>query len=224
MTFIRKLTRCISMMLVAIAMVAGCFSPMPFAWATSSANNQSNQDMDSPAMLVAPEPDYQIPLYKQPDSLKPTTTYGMGGDQVTILRQVGSNEGITWNYVRLDKDAQTEGWVQEDFIASQPGQESTPQTQAQYQSQDQSQAKSQTSFQSQTAYKPQAQSPSQAQKQSGQAAQSSQSAQSNQSKQTSQSNQSKQTSQSKQSDPSNPSEKPWQQFVKSLQNVGKAQN
>jgi len=93
------------------------FSPLPVAVAASSAPNQSNQAMHRPAMLIAPKPNAPVKLYAQPDLRKGKVGLGLGGDRVTVLRQVGSNEGKLWSYVSLDKDAKTEGWVREDFLS-----------------------------------------------------------------------------------------------------------
>lgn len=78
--------------------------------------NQSNQDMNQPAMLLAPEPDFKIKVYPKPNTMKRQIGYGLGGDQVTVIEQVGSNSGSTWNHIRFDNASQLDGWVQEDFV------------------------------------------------------------------------------------------------------------
>lgn len=93
-----------------------------FVLATSpvfAAGNQSNQAMNQPAMLFAPDPDLQISIYPKPDSHQRRIGYGLSGDPVTVLEQVGSNAGYTWNYIQFDPPSQLEGWVQQDFIALQ---------------------------------------------------------------------------------------------------------
>ncbi|MEM6254561.1 MAG: hypothetical protein AAF821_16725 [Cyanobacteria bacterium P01_D01_bin.156] len=80
------------------------------AWAAS------NQALQQPATLIAPKPSYKIAIYPQPDQRKRRIAYGMGGDTVKVLEQVGSNQGITWNHIRFDNPPYTDGWVQEKFL------------------------------------------------------------------------------------------------------------
>lgn len=81
--------------------------------------NQSNQNINRPALLIAPDPDFQINVYPKPDTDKRRVGYGLGGDTVTVMEQVGSNQGYTWNYVRFEKSPQLEGWIREDFVEMQ---------------------------------------------------------------------------------------------------------
>jgi len=83
------------------------------AWA---AGNQSNQDINQPAMLIAPNPEFKIKIYPKPDTTKHQIGYGLSGDRVTVIEQVGSNEGFTWNYVRFDDLSHVNGWIREDFV------------------------------------------------------------------------------------------------------------
>lgn len=99
--------------------------PTP-GWA---ANNQGNQALQQPATLIAPKPSDKISIYPQPDRRKRRIGYGMGGDAVTILEQVGSNQGVAWHHIRVDAPPYTDGWVQEKFLLlGQPGSESKQQT------------------------------------------------------------------------------------------------
>lgn len=102
-------------MLILTTIVALTVAITP-AYATG---NQSNQEMNQPAMLIAPDPEFQINVYPKPDTRKRRIGYGLGGDSVTVIEQVGSNEGHFWNYVKFDKSPQLEGWIREDFIAVQ---------------------------------------------------------------------------------------------------------
>jgi hypothetical protein len=37
---------------------------------------------------------------------------------VTVLEQVGSNEGDIWKYVQFSGSSQLKGWIREEFLAS----------------------------------------------------------------------------------------------------------
>lgn len=94
-----------------------------------AANNQGNQALQQSATLIAPKPSDKISIYPQPDRRKRRIGYGMGGDAVTVLEQVGSNQGVTWHHIRVDAPPYTNGWVQENFLLLlQPGTESKQQT------------------------------------------------------------------------------------------------
>ena len=82
-----------------------------------AADNQSNQSMHQSALLVAPDPRDRISVYPQPNTRHRRVGYGMSGDQVTILEQVGSNDGYTWNYVKFDAPPYLKGWIREDAIS-----------------------------------------------------------------------------------------------------------
>lgn len=125
-----KLNPLVGMILVAIATMTFCFSNAPLSWAATSASNQSNQDINRPALLIAPKPDTQIKLYGQPDTRKASIGHALGGDRVTLLRQVSSNEGTVWNYVALNDSLKIEGWVQDSFLSFQTDQVRAPQSQS----------------------------------------------------------------------------------------------
>jgi hypothetical protein len=109
-----KLKQSLQILLVVVAAITLLIlSPVP-VWA---ADNQSNQVTNQSAMLVAPEPDFKINIYAQPDTRLPRIGYGLGGDRITVLEQVGSNEGYTWHRVRFDAGEDAEGWVRGDFVA-----------------------------------------------------------------------------------------------------------
>ncbi len=91
-------------------------TPLP----TLAAGNQSNQDLHQPAMLIAPDPDFKVSIYAKPELNQRRIGYGMGGDRVTVLEQVGSNEGFTWNLIRFDATANLQGWVQDKYVSLQP--------------------------------------------------------------------------------------------------------
>jgi hypothetical protein len=78
--------------------------------------NLSNQEMQQPAQLIAPDPDFKIKVYPQPSDRKRQVGYGLGGDTVQVQEQVGSNEGYTWDYVRFDKSPHLEGWIRGDYV------------------------------------------------------------------------------------------------------------
>jgi len=74
--------------------------------------------MNQPSVLVAPEPNFEIDVYPKPGTDKQRVGYGVGGDQVTVLEQVGSNEGYTWNYVQFAGASALKGWIREEFVVS----------------------------------------------------------------------------------------------------------
>jgi hypothetical protein len=98
-------------MLLAIALLTLTFSPA--AWAA----NAGNQAIDQPATLIGPEPDTQISIYPKPATRPGPMGYGISGDGVTVLEQVGSNQGITWDAVRFNNPPYTQGWVQAEFVS-----------------------------------------------------------------------------------------------------------
>jgi hypothetical protein len=87
-----------------------------------ASENQSNQDLSQSAMLVAPDPKTKINVYPKPEEGQRLIGYGLSGDPVTVLEQIGSNEGYTWDYVTLDSaPSDTKGWVRGDFVAFKTG-------------------------------------------------------------------------------------------------------
>lgn len=86
---------------------------------TLAEGNQSNQGMHQPAQLIGPNPNFEIRVYAHPGLEQKRIGYGVSGDRVTVLEQVGSNEGYTWNYIQFEPDSTVKGWVREDFIAFQ---------------------------------------------------------------------------------------------------------
>lgn len=99
--------------IITIAVLTVSVSPV------KAEGNQSNQDINQPALLIAPDPDFQINVYPKPSTDKRRVGYGSGGDTVTVMEQVGSNQGYIWNYVRFEKSPHLEGWIREDFVAIQ---------------------------------------------------------------------------------------------------------
>lgn len=106
----------VSVQVLAIVTIAGFIFSISPAWA---GENQSNQAINQPALLIAPDPDFQINVYPKPDMDRRRIGYGSGGDTVTVIEQVGSNEGYAWNYVQFDDSPNLKGWIREDFIAMQ---------------------------------------------------------------------------------------------------------
>ncbi|WP_416674602.1 SH3 domain-containing protein [Egbenema bharatensis] len=101
--------------ILTIALLLGWASPAPMVVAA----NQSNQDLNQPALLFSADSNHEISIYPKPDLHPHRIGYGMSGDRVTILEQTGSNEGKTWSYIRLDKPPYQKGWVREDNISVQ---------------------------------------------------------------------------------------------------------
>lgn len=81
-------------------------------------NNQSNQDINQPATLISPEPSFKINIYPQPNLDSQRIGYGLGGDPVMILEQVGSNNNDDlWDLVRFENAAKIEGWVRQKYVS-----------------------------------------------------------------------------------------------------------
>ncbi len=105
----------LKMTVIAIAVITSTLLMTPSAIAEG---NLSNQDLNQPAFLVAPDPKIEINIYPKPGEGQRRISHGESGDRVTIHEQVGSNEGFTWNYVTFDPGVKTlEGWVRSDFIS-----------------------------------------------------------------------------------------------------------
>lgn len=105
--------------LMAIALSLANFTPFAFADGNSDSNlssNQSNQSLNQPSMLVAP-PSFKINVYPQPGIEKQRVGYGLGGDRVIVLEQVGSNEGFIWKHVQFTNSSKLKGWIREEFVA-----------------------------------------------------------------------------------------------------------
>jgi hypothetical protein len=109
--------------LVVLVLLTGPIAPL------MASNNQSNQAMDRPAILISPEPSFEIGVYPKPSSSPKRIGFGLGGDRLTLIEQVGSNEGDTWDYVRFENPKQIEGWVKDEFVALQEGDRFVPKVQ-----------------------------------------------------------------------------------------------
>lgn len=81
--------------------------------------NQSNQAIHQSASLVAPDPDMEINIYPKPDTWTARVGFGLSGDPVTVLEQVGSNNGTTWNRIQFEGATEAAGWVQLDYLSLQ---------------------------------------------------------------------------------------------------------
>ncbi|MEM9217532.1 MAG: hypothetical protein AAGD25_24725 [Cyanobacteria bacterium P01_F01_bin.150] len=75
--------------MTSIVLLAVLVALPALSWADG---NQAQQQSATP---IAPKPDYKISIYPQPDQRKRRIGYGKGGDTVTSLEQVGSNQGTT---------------------------------------------------------------------------------------------------------------------------------
>jgi hypothetical protein len=109
--------------MMAIALSLTLIVVAPFALADGSlssdqSSNQSNQSLNQPSVLVAPEPSFEINVYPQPGIKKQRVGYGLGGDRVTVLEQVSSNEGYIWKYVQFAGSSKLKGWIREEFVTS----------------------------------------------------------------------------------------------------------
>ncbi len=87
------------------------------ALAKEVGNQSNNQDLNQSAMLVAPEKDFQIAIYAQPNAQQQRIGYGLSGDRLRLLQQVGSNTGKIWNLVRFENPPYAEGWVSGEYLS-----------------------------------------------------------------------------------------------------------
>ncbi|MEO0536993.1 MAG: hypothetical protein AAF215_24430 [Cyanobacteria bacterium P01_A01_bin.123] len=110
---------------VALAAIA-LMTLVSYPTASWAADYQGNQAINQPARLVSPEPETEIAIYPKPEPRQRRIGYGIGGDRVTVLEQVGSNQGTTWNHIRFDAPPYAEGWVQEEFVSFQAADSANP--------------------------------------------------------------------------------------------------
>ena len=103
---------------VIFATIAACLITLGLG-ILAPAEAASNQNMNQPAVLMAPDPNVEIGIYAKPSRKEQKIGYGVGGDRVMVLEQVGSNEGYTWNYIRFNNPPYAEGWVRTDYLSFQ---------------------------------------------------------------------------------------------------------
>jgi hypothetical protein len=115
-----QISQCLKMALAVVVLWIGLAIPV------MAANNQINQAMNQPATLISSEPNFEIGVYPKPSSSPKRIGFGLGGDRLTILEQVGSNEGDTWDYIRFENPKQVEGWVKDEFVVLQEGDRFAP--------------------------------------------------------------------------------------------------
>jgi hypothetical protein len=89
----------------------------PSTLAAGNQNQGSSQALAQPAMLIAPNPEFKVNVYPKPTLDQPRIGYGLAGDHITVLEQIGSNEGYAWNHVKFDAPPYIEGWVAGNFIS-----------------------------------------------------------------------------------------------------------
>ena len=95
----------------------------PAVLAADAGNQSNNQDLNQSATLVAPEKNFQIDIYAQPNAQQQKRIgYGISGDRVTLLQQIGSNTGKTWNLVRFENPPYAKGWVSQEYLSVQNAQ------------------------------------------------------------------------------------------------------
>jgi|GEM_PF-4518039 len=80
----------------------------------------NNQNLNQSAVLISPELNYQIYIYDQPNKESEKIGYGSGGDEVKIIEKVGSNEGLSWYFVKFSQSPYIEGWVENNYISLTP--------------------------------------------------------------------------------------------------------
>jgi hypothetical protein len=111
---IMNIKQSISLFLLAIACIFANLWITPAAIAFAN-----NQDLNQPASLIAPEPNFMIKVYDQPNTSNPKNElgYAMSGDKVTLLQEVGSNDSQGWYLVRFDNPTKSEGWISENYVS-----------------------------------------------------------------------------------------------------------
>ncbi|MBE9159517.1 SH3 domain-containing protein [Nodosilinea sp. LEGE 06152] len=67
------------------------------------------------AQLVTQGEGSQVNLRSQPTTQSSAQGYGLGGDQITLLRLAEGEGGFSWYYVKFAQ-SEAEGWVRGDFI------------------------------------------------------------------------------------------------------------
>jgi hypothetical protein len=113
-----KLRPVLKNLTIVISIILFCsISPVALAAGNQNNQNQGNQVIAQPAMLIAPDLETKISVYPKPTLDLPRIGYGLGGDRITVVEQIGTNEGYTWNHIRFDTPPNTEGWVQGNFIS-----------------------------------------------------------------------------------------------------------
>ncbi len=138
---------CIGLLAV-VATIAVGLGNFSSALAADAYNYQNNQELNQSATLTASNSDRPINFYPQPDLRKPPLGKAQTGARVTVLQQISGNRGKQWDYVKFENEKQSEGWIQQDFIAIQ-----TQQTSQQVQKPDrQSQSQSTAAYSQQEDY------------------------------------------------------------------------
>ncbi|PSN10889.1 hypothetical protein C7293_26430 [filamentous cyanobacterium CCT1] len=67
------------------------------------------------AQLVTEGDGSQVNLRSQPTTQSTSQGYGLGGDQITLLRLAEGEGGFSWYYVKFAQ-SEAEGWVRGDFV------------------------------------------------------------------------------------------------------------
>ncbi|MEO1067966.1 MAG: SH3 domain-containing protein [Cyanobacteria bacterium J06638_6] len=80
------------------------------------------------AVLATQAEGSQINLRSQPTTQSTAQGYGLGGDQVTLLRLAEGEGGFSWYYVKFAESG-AEGWVRGDFIDTSAAVDLAPGTQ-----------------------------------------------------------------------------------------------
>ena len=124
--------------LVLITTIAFFFGSVSTALAASSYDYQNNQELNQSATLTAPSSDRAIQIYPQPDLKKTPLGKAQKGDRVTLLEKIQSDGGEQWGHVKFENEKQSEGWIQQDYIATQTQQSKQKEQKPAQQSQGQS--------------------------------------------------------------------------------------
>ncbi len=95
---------------------------LPLPLTALAADLPLDSDIEQSAIMVSPKADAPIAIALRPAPNQPSVGYGVGGQTVTVLEQVGDylafdDPSATWCHIRLDEKPYTEGWVQGKFLS-----------------------------------------------------------------------------------------------------------
>lgn len=119
--FTNNIKKSISILLIAIACLFTNLVNIPPAIASQSnpTNQSNNQDLNLPAILAAPDRNFHIKVYAQPNDInfKNELGYGLAGDPVTLIEKVGSNNDQSWYLVKFNNAPKPKGWINGNYIS-----------------------------------------------------------------------------------------------------------
>ena len=76
----------------------------------------ANQEIYQSALLISSEPGTPLAIYPDPSREQPALGYGEVGDKILVLEKIYSNDGNSWDRIRLLTSAQLEGWIADVYV------------------------------------------------------------------------------------------------------------